>query len=131
MMRRYTRFALATVLVAGLALRAITPAGYMPASLADGIPFVLCHNSTPGARVFLELARGEHAHHQGSTPESSTSAWDSCPFGVAFSAAAPAYDVVAALAFDATFETAVVTAVIPRSAPSRNFQARGPPSFAS
>jgi hypothetical protein len=134
MMQRWLRYAFAATLVAGLVLRALTPAGYMPAALADGTPFVLCPNSTPGAGYFLDRghdAHSQHHHHGTDQKPSADSPWEFCPFGAAFAAAAPAPEMAPTIEPGGTSDPAVAPPVIPRSAPSRAFRARGPPAFAA
>ncbi|MCH9695919.1 MAG: hypothetical protein K0U72_15505 [Gammaproteobacteria bacterium] len=81
----YRKFAI-LALLAGLALRAITPLGYMPAAGAD-LLFELCPDQMP---VTFSAAKAfpDHAHHHGSETESEGSA-DLCPVGhLLFSAVA-------------------------------------------
>ena len=52
--------ALATVLLAGVVLRAFVPTGYMPAAPGKGLLFELCHDGLPAG--FME-ALGGHGHH--------------------------------------------------------------------
>jgi hypothetical protein len=86
---------LAWLVFIGLALRAITPAGYMPAPLADGLPFVLCPGGVYGAAhvIASDHEPGGHVHHDSMRGDGGSSGgWESCPFGNAFGAAAPTAD---------------------------------------
>ncbi|SHF24561.1 hypothetical protein SAMN04487965_1729 [Microbulbifer donghaiensis] len=46
-----------------LAVRGLVPAGFMPASLAAGTPYGLCHGDGRSALLLNALAQWEHAHH--------------------------------------------------------------------
>ena len=60
------------IVAAGFLLRALVPAGYMPAAPGTGLLFELCHEGVPAA-VFAVLAgdepgsahHGHHGHHGG------------------------------------------------------------------
>ena len=64
-----------------LALRALTPEGYMPAAQGSGLLFELCPEGMP-AEIMQALSGGGHHHHHGATEsgESAASASD-CPIG--------------------------------------------------
>lgn len=132
---RSSRRLLAASLLFGLVLRAITPIGYMPGSLAEGTPFVLCPGSTPGASYFTSRSSNDHSHHahqhDTTNGESTAAPWDVCPFGTAFVYAAPA----AELRFDEPIFGLVIAAAqasqVIRNAPSRIFLARAPPATSS
>ena len=51
----------ALLLVAALLLRAVIPAGYMPAAAGGGLWFELCPEGLPAE--FAELLTGDTAHH--------------------------------------------------------------------
>ena len=61
--------ALLPVVLAGALLRALVPAGYMPASVGSGLLFELCHDGMPVE--FMAALAGEagsghaHGHHHG------------------------------------------------------------------
>jgi hypothetical protein len=79
---------------AALALRVIMPIGYMPAPLADGLPFVPCPSGfIGGGLISQDAASSAHHRHAGhdSTASEPTVAGggESCQFGGAFSPAAP------------------------------------------
>jgi hypothetical protein len=133
--RRCSRVAAISVLGACLALRAVTPAGYMPGSIADGTPFVLCPGSTPGASYFLAHGATEHSHHhhhdQGAADKSPDIPWDTCPFGAAFAVAAPTHESLPSTDVDKSFVPALLPPTIVRPGKSRVFRARGPPAYTS
>ena len=122
-----------------MALRALTPAGYMPGSLADGTPFVLCPSSTPGAEYFLSRGQAgqahEHHHNQADsladtdTPDDRP--WEFCPLGAAFAAAAPAHEAASTLSVDGTYLKTTAPDVLLTTPPRRIVWARGPPAPAS
>jgi len=51
-------------LLAFVFTRAVTPAGYMPGTVEDDAPFVLCPSDT-GSAAWLALAQGSHQNHHG------------------------------------------------------------------
>jgi hypothetical protein len=136
MARRCARSTSVAILVIAMVLRALTPGGYMPGSLADGTPYVLCPYSTPGAGYFLSRSQGAHSyqhnHSQADTDNSADRPWEFCPLGAAFAAAAPAYDeAVPAISVDGTYLTATTPRVRLAKPPRRTVWARGPPALAS
>ena len=79
---------------ASLVLRMVMPVGYMPAPLADGLPFVPCPAGLVGGDFFTpgEKSSSHHQHsgHDAAGGEHSPSGGgESCQFGGAFGAAAP------------------------------------------
>jgi hypothetical protein len=77
--------------VALYALRALVPVGYMPASIGDGGPFVLCADQSAATLTLLESQFGGMAHSPGafdhhSNPDDSPSgshdndSWERCFF---------------------------------------------------
>ena len=71
------RFAI-LLLLAGLALRAIAPVGYMPSALGSGFLFELCPDQLP---VGFTFASGSSHHHHPSNAEPSDESADLCDFG--------------------------------------------------
>lgn len=67
-----------TVLMAGVVLRALVPAGYMPATPGKGLLFELCHDGLPAG--FME-ALGGHAHHAGHGGDDDHAAGGDCSIG--------------------------------------------------
>ena len=75
-------------------MQALVPAGYMPAPIANGLPFVLCTGGFSGASFLV--AEGGHTHHadhqqahehagdDGERPLE----WEFCPCGAVFGSAA-------------------------------------------
>lgn len=141
-----TRLALASFLC-----RALVPIGYMPATLADGGPFVMCHGGPVGA-IFRELqafggAAGghetpvEHAHghthgdpetapvgHEESSgaPASEHKAWEHCPVGAASLPLATAGFELQALALEHALNRSEAVALV-RAAALRAYESRAPP----
>ena len=79
------------------AVRAIVPIGYMPASLADGGPFTLCHGSSAATLALIEAhiarqhvgmshaaptAGAEHGHPMHDGERTHDKHWDHCPLGI-------------------------------------------------
>ncbi|HET6630489.1 MAG TPA: hypothetical protein VFG91_12000 [Woeseiaceae bacterium] len=92
-MNHHGRHRLLQLALIGLALRAIAPAGYMPAPIADGLPFVLCPGGI-GAVAFVAAADRAGHHHDDGHARSDESAhdaiaWKFCPFAVLFASPGP------------------------------------------
>lgn len=51
------------VLAVLLAIRLITPAGFMPNAMASGSPFALCSGDAQSAQLLAVLPHGHHNHH--------------------------------------------------------------------
>ena len=67
-----------------LALRALTPEGYMPGSRGSGLLFELCPEGMPAAVMqALSGGNGHHHHHQGHGGDdgASMSGTEQCPIG--------------------------------------------------
>ena len=122
-----TRLPSSTVfsLLAVLLLRALIPVGYMPSSLADGLPFVLCPDNLPVA--FAAKIGGEHHDHSGHHDAPDSVAADECDFDEMLLSAAPPMDVdpVGIAPPAAPLESVVPRLIIGRSQISD--RARGPP----
>ena len=117
--------------LAGVALRALVPVGYMPAPLADGLPFVLC----PGSAPYLTLpgSGGHHGGDAGHVPAhddaaAAAPAWESCPFGVFFGQVAPASEYAALTPAPSESPTFAEPDAIVRPALTRSWRARAPPA---
>jgi hypothetical protein len=120
------------IVYACLALRVIMPVGYMPASLADGLPFVLCPDGVFSAGQFSSDAQSS-GHHQHSVQDGNGSNHDgsgggeTCQFGSAFGAAAPFTELDQnTLIFEQILVRAVPAAVF-RSSIAQPYRARAPP----
>lgn len=59
-----SRLRLISLIFLGLSVRVLTPAGYMPASLAEGGPFVLCPGGLSGAVYFLPPDRAADGDYE-------------------------------------------------------------------
>lgn len=102
-MMRHNHQRLAVLLVlAGMALRALTPLGYMPASADSGLLFELCPDQLPAGFEFAGKTAAHHHHHQDDSASSAASA-DLCDFG---------HLLISAMA------DAIVTTPIPVAAPT-------------
>lgn len=67
--------------LAMLAVRALTPLGYMPAPAGSGLLYALCPEGMP-AEIMRALSGGGHHHHHGSHHgEDKTGPSESCPIG--------------------------------------------------
>lgn len=79
------------VVLAQFLLRAVIPVGYMPAAMAEGGPFALCHGLSAATIELIEAARGDrdtgpqHAHHHPDESDEPDGAhddrWAHCPLG--------------------------------------------------
>ena len=127
--RSYQNFAIASVL-AGFALRALAPVGYMPSAAGDGLLFELCPEQLPPGFV-LSSTSSHHDHHNktaSDTPQPADGA-DQCQIGhLLFSAIAvdaPAIDEIQNKPISEFIPRAITT--ISRAAPSA-YQSRAPPA---
>lgn len=89
----------------GFLCRALVPAGFMPAPLADGGPIRFCHGGPAGALLTALIEQrspetsAEHAHssheehHDHTRDDASHEGWDRCPVGTAFAFAFLTADV--------------------------------------
>jgi hypothetical protein len=131
------RQSLMRLALGGFLVRALIPIGFMPASMAQGGPIIICHGGLAGT-FFQQLAEeGHDAHLHGGMADHSAAehdepspdhdAWEHCPTGVTASAAA--------LATDFSFSLLALTHAqssrdpcpgIP-AAPVTSYQARAPP----
>jgi len=66
--------------LATLALRALTPDGYMPGSAESGLVYELCPDGMP-AEIMQALAGDTHHHHHGGDGSTSVSGTEQCPIG--------------------------------------------------
>jgi hypothetical protein len=131
-----SRHWLAGIVFAGFVLRALTPAGYMPAPIGADGPFALCPNSNPGLSQLLSQVGGPKAHHHGAhdhnaqgTPGAENKApWESCKFGAASGAAAPVADIRTDIPVAAPVLVATTIVTIIRAMPLRTIRVRGPPT---
>lgn len=103
---RHHRLLLVAAL-ATLALRALTPEGYMPGSPGSGLLFELCPEGMP-AEVMQALSGGggHHHHHQGHGEDGGASmpGTEQCPIG---------HMLVSAIAVDADVPAVVIPGTPP------------------
>jgi hypothetical protein len=111
--------------LAMLSLRALTPDGYMPATMGSGLLFELCPDGIPDA--FMQALGGGHHHHHGGQDSASDSGSEQCPIGHML-ASALASDV------DTTTDVAPVVTLPPAYSPAGTwrqrtavYQSRAPP----
>lgn len=70
--RKFIRLGLLSLLVLSLSVRVMVPAGFMPASLASGGPYVICPKGLPNFAAVVSQGAGqsekdghEHGHENG------------------------------------------------------------------
>jgi hypothetical protein len=136
---RSPRHPLLFVAYLALACRLVIPAGFMPASLADGGPLRLCHGGPAGALLEALAAQAvpsekqHEAHHQhghdadgGPAPEQHDQ-WEHCPIGAVFASAALIGDSsVDVLELEHSF-VAQSTRILISSSRTGAYRARAPP----
>lgn len=119
----------------GIALQAIVPAGYMPAPIAQGLPFVLCPGGLSGGLSFA-VDRGDSRHDHGNEQQhehgegdgEASPEWQFCPFGVVFSSTALVAESQAQHPLPGRNTLAADTDLIVRSISTRTWRARAPPT---
>ena len=138
-MRRTLRPQIFLALAATLLLRAMIPAGFMPAAIGAGFPLQVCPSGLPDgalARLAGEHAahhhhagHGHHGHHDpaGSGDGGHAYSAEQCP--IAHLIAAAALPVSAGPAVPALPAPAIVAPVPrhPATAPLHQYRSRGPP----
>ena len=118
----------AWLLLAGLALRAATPLGYMPASPGSGLLFELCPGQLPAGVVLRDQASG-HDHHQRSADDHAPAEPDACPIGhLLSSSAAPDDPDIGQTAVFQPGDLTTQVAIPPQSASRCAHRSRGPPA---
>jgi hypothetical protein len=118
---------LIALLFLGLAVRVVMPAGYMPAALGEGGPFVLCPGGLTGASFFLAAgSEGEH-HDHGSDESGEVNAWEFCPFNTVSGSFGPVTDLPAAVSSFDTLAPIAAPELPWRSRFTGALRARGPP----
>jgi hypothetical protein len=100
--RTAARRKLIGLLLLGLAVRIVMPAGYMPAPIGEGGPFVPCPGGLSGALFLVDHGSGSGTHHSHGTgdaadADASTDVWEFCPFGAVFGSAVLVNDSYSAL----------------------------------
>ena len=114
--------------LAMLALRALTPDGYMPGSKGSGLLFELCPSGMPPVIMRALAGEGHHHHHGGDNNSGSVTATEQCPIGHML-ASAGAVDTGAppVIAPDvAVFDAAPV--VVTHRSTSTAYRSRAPPA---
>ena len=112
--------------VAMLALRALTPAGYMPGSPASGLLYELCPSGMP-AEIMRALGGGHHHHHH-DEKTGGMAGDEQCPIGhmLSTTAATDSTPQVAPVAAGYEFET--VTLRTPAIVGATAYRSRAPPA---
>lgn len=117
-----------SVVLALLAVRLITPAGYMPASAGSGLLFELCPDGLPVALIHA-IAGGENHHHHGSGDDSTPeSAIDQCPIGHMLSSSIVMDDTDALQWLPAPTSLHIVSVRSLRLQNRTQYLSRGPPT---
>ncbi|MCK5326934.1 MAG: DUF2946 family protein [Woeseiaceae bacterium] len=112
------------LLLGGMLLRAVIPAGYMPASMGSGLLFELCPDGLPSGVSFASVGH-DHAGHHG---DSGKSASDHCDLGHLLSGAvidASSLDVAVAAISPETVDWAIATTPMRVRTPA--YSPRAPP----
>jgi len=132
------------VLQCCLLLRVLVPAGYMPSSLAEGGPIVLCPNGSAIASLLLasgdeapQQSPSEHSgHHSGHHPGQhgqqhgsgdEPSLWEVCPVGVLFGVSGLVQDVAISIPALQPFIPEPLDSSLLLSSTLLTFRARDPP----
>lgn len=124
---RHTRLKPLLLLSAALLLRAIIPAGYMPAAAANGLLFEFCPEGVPAE--FMQVLSGDSGHDHGHTGHSDTDGDDHhCPVGHLLLAAAAVDDAPQTIVVPATLALATTSSYSYSSVTRSNYQSRGPPA---
>ena len=124
---RHTRLKPLLLLSAALLLRAIIPAGYMPAAAGKGLLFEFCPEGVPAR--FMQVLAGDAGHDHGHNDHHGADGDDHhCPVG---------HLLLSAVAVDDTFQSIVVPAALAPATTSTysytsvtrsNYLSRGPPA---
>jgi hypothetical protein len=130
--------------LAGFVCRALIPLGFMPASLADGGPVVVCHGGAAGA-FFEALAEArhaggghvhdaggaDHADHGSHAPDDAAGAdhtgWERCPVGAAYAGAPLSHEFSLSLLSLAHVYAQAEPAAAPTVTTVSPYRARAPP----
>jgi hypothetical protein len=119
---------------ATFACRALTPLGYMPASITDGGPFVLCPGGAQAELVqYFDSKHGHHAHgghhhDAGGSSHDQHRDGSECPIGASFATAIPATLLEFAVLQPQAAQPVLLTDAPAVSAPETRYQSRAPPS---
>jgi len=124
---RKIRWAPALLLVAALLLRAVIPAGYMPAA-DSGLWFELCPEGLPGEFAALLTGETGHHHHGHADGENTGDDAHQCPVGhmLLSAAAVDSNSQTADLAFD--LPPATIPVYTFTSAARKHYRSRDPPA---
>ncbi len=132
MLRPVYRYLLLPTLLFGLALRAVTPLGYMPASAGSGLLFELCPDQLPPGYVLpgADSSAHEHHHHHndGDSLQAAAGA-DLCQFGHLLFSAMPTDDGDGIVSATAITQQPILPIVVatPGTVPSA-YRSRAPPA---
>lgn len=120
--RRHLRRVLALLLPL-MVLRALLPAGYMPAAHDGGLRIVMCSAG-------LALPAGDHDNNSGEGNQPAAGS-DDCPFAHAAISAPPVQFIAAGIEplRDARFVSSTTDGLPPSTGPPRTAAARAPPAL--
>ena len=139
--RRIARFAWPVLLL--FALRAGVPVGFMPAPLAAGGPFALCHGASAATLAMLDAATAAHsadsnpagrmAGHGHADPlndheQAHDAHWEHCPSGVSSADVPLAHGIELTLVGDAAASPSANSVSQALPATVRRYLARAPPA---
>lgn len=110
--------------LAMLALRALTPAGYMPGSPASGLLYELCPSGMP-AEIMRALGGGHHHHHE---QTGGMAGDEQCPIGHMLSTTAATDSDPQAAGVAAGYEFETFSAPTPAIAGTTAYRSRAPPA---
>lgn len=113
--------------LATLALRALTPDGYMPGSATSGLLYELCPDGMP-AEIMQTLAGGGYHHHHGSDDAAAVTGTEQCPIGHMLASAVAADSGSSTEALPDSPEYEEVSVAILFRAPATVYRSRAPPA---
>lgn len=113
--------------LATLALRALTPDGYMPGSANSGLLYELCPDGMP-AEIMQALAGGGHHHHHGHDDAGAVTGTEQCPIGHMLASAVAVDSGAAPEALPDTPEYEEISVAILFRAPATVYRSRAPPA---
>lgn len=123
---RHTSLTPLLMLSAALLLRAVIPAGYMPAAAGSGLLFEFCPEGVPSE--FMQVLSGDTAHDHGHSGHSDHSSdTHHCPVGHLLLSAAAVDDAPQPIVVPATVPVTTTSTYSYSSVSRSNYHSRGPP----
>jgi hypothetical protein len=127
---KLNRNSLFGLLFLGLAVRVVMPAGYMPAPIGEGGPFVLCPAGLVGAPFWLPAEEGVHTHADHADDEvNQAGIWEFCRFGAVFGSSVLVSDVAISVPSPKADAPAEDYFSVASPFSIRILRARGPPQY--